>query len=456
MSAYGQVGGSGVITRHVMTRQRELKALVRERMAKTGERYSAARAQIISGPAAPPAPRLHGLLDRYDRFGGIQAGTGPLANALRFSGVVSPNSKQPFTEVVVNGICGGPGFLYAVFEYKGWPPILSLALQSRSMPDVYIGEGLARLGLRTTIHETTSKTAARRTLDETLAAGKSALCVVDVAALPWYGLPPEFVGGGPHVVTVAGRDGDRYWIDDRASRPIAVDADTLAAARAAYRQAKNRLITIDGPAPHADARTAMSAAIADTALRYVEPAVPKSFWVNCGWSGLEKWRTMLTDRKDKKAWPAVFAERDRAHAGLQRAYESIECQLAPGAGRTMYAEFLDEAAVTLKRPRLSEAAAAFRRAAGAWTAITTLIAAAPDKAVRDACAVTERRLAMGDGEASGGASRETPAELWSRRKALAAECRLSKDDALAIYAEIAGRVGQIIEAEREAVSALQA
>jgi hypothetical protein len=455
MSAYGQVGGSGVITRHVMTRQRELKALVRERMSRTGERYSAARAHIISKPAALPAHRLSGLLARYDRFGGIQAGTGPVANALRFSGIVSPISKQPFTEGAVNGLCGGPGFLYAVFEYKGWPPILSLALQSRSMPDVYIGEGLKRLGLRTSTYETTSKAVARRTLDETLAAGKAAICVVDIASLPWYGLPPEFAGGGPHVVTVAGRDGDRYWIDDRASRPIAVDADTLASARAAYRQAKNRLVTIDGPDPATDGRKAMSAAIADTALRYVEPAVPKSFWVNCGWSGLEKWRSMLTDRKDRKAWPAVFADGARACAGLQRAYESIECQLAPGAGRTMYGEFLDDAAVTLKRPGLSRAADAFRRAAGSWTAIASLIASAPDKAVRAACAMTDRRLAMGDEDGDGGASRETAADVWARRKALAAECRLSKDDALSIYAEMAELVARIIAAEREAVSALQ-
>ena len=52
-------------------------------------------------------------------------------------------------------------------------------------------------------------------LDQTLAAGKVAICIVDIASLPWYGLPAEFIGGGPHVVTVAGRYGDRYWIDDR-------------------------------------------------------------------------------------------------------------------------------------------------------------------------------------------------------------------------------------------------
>ncbi len=389
-----------------MTRQRELKALVRERMARTGERYSAARVHVLSKHAPQPAQKLPGLLDGYDRFGGIQASTGPLSNALRHAGVRSPLSKRPFTEVDINGICGGPGFLYAVFEYTGWPPILSLALQSRSMPDVYVGEGISRLGLRTMVHETTSRVSARRMLDQTLAAGKVAICIVDIASLPWYGLPAEFIGGGPHVVTVAGRDGDRYWIDDRSSRPIAVDADTLAAARAAYRQAKNRLIAIEGIDPDADTRRSMTRAIADTALRYVEPAVPKSFWVNCGWSGFEKWRAMLTDRKDKKAWPTVFAEGPRAYAGLQRAYESIECQLAPGAGRGLYAQFLDEAATALDRPRLSQAAEAYRRAGVAWAAIANLIASVPDKALREACAITDRRLSLGDADADAGNARQ--------------------------------------------------
>ena len=439
-----------------MTRQRELKALVRERMAKTGERYTAARAHIIIERAAASPPKLPGLLDGYNRFGGIQAGTGPVTNALRIAGILAPWAKHPYSEVTFNGICGGPGFLYAVFEYKGWPPMLSLALQSRSMPDVYIGEGLSRLGLRTMVHETTSRASARRMLDETLAAGKPAICVVDIASLPWYGLPPEFAGGGPHVVAVAGRDGDRYWIDDRASHPIAVDADTLSTARAAYRQAKNRLIAIEGIDPDADPRRSIARAITDTALRYVEPAVPRLFWVNCGWSGLAKWKAMLTDRKDKKAWPAVFAEGPRAYAGLQRAYESIECQLAPGAGRTLYADFLDEAAVTLDRPRLSEAAEAYRRASSSWSAISTLIAKVPDQAVREACEISDRRLALDEADSEGGAALETSAGLWSRRKALADECRLSKEEALGIYAEIAARVGAILDAERAAVAHLQA
>ena len=434
-----------------MTKQRDFKALVRERMTKTGERYSAARAQLLTKHTDRTSSRQPGVLSGYDRFGGIQPGTSALVNALRHAGITFPITSSPYNEAIVNGLCGGPGFLYAVFEYTGWPPILSLAFQSRSMPDAYIEEGLERLGVRIAQHETTSKVAAKKALDLALSNGKAAICVVDIASLPWYGLPKEFVGGGPHVVTVAGRDGNSYWLDDRVSHAVAVDSDVLASARHAYRKARNRLTTIEEVDPRAEPHRAIAAAIATTAKRYTEPAVPKSFWVNCGFSGLAKWRQMLTDRKDKKSWSVVFAEGARAHAGLQRTYESIECHAAPGAGRAFYAEFLESAASILSRPALASAASAYRTAAAEWSAMAAVVANAPDKALRTACNAADRRLEAGDDTDAA----KDAVEPWGRRVELAKECRISKSDAAGIYAEMADALGRIIEAERTAVEALR-
>jgi hypothetical protein len=436
-----------------MTRQRDFKALVRERMAKTGERYSAARAQLLTKQTAPSSSLQPGLVSGYDRFGGLQPGTSAVVNALRHAGITFTITNGPYTEAIVNGLCGGPGFLYAVFEYKGWPPILSLAFQSRSMPDTYIEDGLDRLGVLINQHETTSKAAAQKTLDQAISNGTAAICVVDIASLPWYGLPQEFVGGGPHVVTVAGRTGDTYWIDDRVSHPVPVESDVLANARAAYRKAKNRLVTVKGANPRVDSRRSITAAIAATAKRYTEPAVPKSFWTNCGFSGLVKWRQMLTDRKDRKSWPTVFPDGARAYAGLQRAYESIECHAAPGAGRAFYAEFLESAASILARPALASAASAYHTAGAEWSSLAGLIASAPDKALREACVAADRRLELGDGTEA--VVTKNSVERWARRIELAQECRLSKDDALGLYGEMAAVLERIIEAERTAVAALQ-
>ena len=436
-----------------MTRQRDFKALVRERMAKTGERYSAARAQLLIKQTTRPPSSQPGVLRGYDRFGGVQAGTSAVANALRHAGIAFPITSSPYPEAMVNGFCGGPGFLYAVFEYKGWPPILSLAFQSRSMPDAYIAEGLDRLGVRIAQHETVSKVAAQKRLDELISNGTAAICVVDIASLPWYGLPKEFIGGGPHVVTVAGRRGNTYWLDDRVSYAVPVEREVLANARAAYRKAKNRLATVEGANSRVDLHRSIAAAIAATAKRYTEPAVPKSFWSNCGFSGLAKWRQLLTDRKDKKGWPMLFPDGARAYAGLQRTYESIECHAAPGAGRAFYAEFLESAASILSRPALASAASAYRTAAAEWSALAGLIAHAPDKALREACVAADRRLELGDGTDASAARGSV--ERWARRIELAQECRLSKDDALALYGEMAAVLDRIGAAERAAVDVMR-
>lgn len=423
-----------------MTRQREFKALVRERMAKTGERYAAARAQLLltHQEHRPVAERYPGVLAGYDTFGGQQNGTAPLTNVLHQAGLRWAVNGQPFTEAVVNGLCGGPGFLYAVFEYKGWPPLLSIALHSRSMPDAYIAEGLTRLGMRVTRQETTSAAAARKTLDATIDAGRPALCAL-----------------GLRTVAIAGRDGEAFWVDGRAPVPTRLAADDLATRRAASKQLKHRLVTISGPDQDADARAHLRAALADTAKSYVEPAVPKSFWVNCGFAGLDKWRRLLTDDKDKKAWPAIFPEGPRACAGLVRTYDWIACLVAPGAGRPLYADFLDVASPLLDEPSLAHAAAGFREAGQRWSRLATFIATIDDASVRRSCEAAEQALADLDIEGDCRISSD-PMEAMRSKQASYAECRLTKDDARSIYREMADHLGGILEAERTAVAAMSA
>ena len=421
-----------------MTRQREFKALVRERMAKTGERYAAARAQLLinhQGDRAA-AERYPGMIAGYDVFGGLQNGTAPLTNVLHQAGLRWAASGQPFTEAIVNGLCGGPGFLYAVFEYKDWPPLLSIALHSRSMPDAYIAEGLARLGVRVVRHETTSAAAAQKALDATIGAGVPALCAL-----------------GLRTVAIAGRDGDAFWVDGRAPVPTRLGADELAKRRAANKQVRHRLVTVSGPDQDADARALLRAALADTAKSYVEPAVPKSFWVNCGFAGLDKWRRMLTDDKDKKAWPAIFPEGPRACAGLVRTYDWIACLVAPGAGRPLYADFLDVASQLLDEPSLAGAAAGFREAGQRWASLAAFIAAIDDATIRRSCEAADQSLADLDVEGDCRVSPD-PIEAMRSKQATYADCRLTKDDARSIYREMAGHLGGILDAERTAVGAL--
>jgi hypothetical protein len=68
-----------------MTKQRDFKALVRERMAKTGERYTTARTHLLARTIghSQPAKAFRGVLEGYATFGGQQSGTGAIHNVLR-------------------------------------------------------------------------------------------------------------------------------------------------------------------------------------------------------------------------------------------------------------------------------------------------------------------------------------------------------------------------------------
>lgn len=423
-----------------MTKQRDFKTLVRERMTKTGERYAAARASILQRIPATDAgtrSKYPGVLAGYERFGGIQAGTAPLTNVLRHEGVLWGVTRKPFTETAVNGLCGGPGFLYAVFEYKGLPPFLSIALQSRSMPDAFIHQGLERLGVRMTRQETTSPIAARKALEATLAGGRAALCAA-----------------GLRTVAVVGRMDDDWWIDGRAPVPTRLSSERLARQRAANKPAKHRLTRVDEPDPSAAPLASLRGAIVDTAKAYVEPPVPKSFWSNCGLAGLGKWQKMLTETKDRKGWPTLFDQGPRAFAGLVRAYEWVACRVAPGAGRPLYADFLDEAAAILNEAPLRSAADAFREAGKLWTSLGGFIATVDDDVIREGCQAVER--ALEDQDSAGDChSFEDPMEMVRQRQTIGERCRLSRAGAQSIYAELAGRLKAVILAEGEAVSAMR-
>ena len=79
-----------------------------------------------------------------------------------------------------------------------------------------------------------------------------------------------------------------------------------------------------------------------------------------------KWARMTTDTRNRKGWPTVFAD----GLGVGSLCASIYTNAAHGAHlRGLYADFLDEAAGLLERDSLTEAAAAWRKAAACWEAI---------------------------------------------------------------------------------------
>ncbi|MBL8878824.1 MAG: DUF4872 domain-containing protein [Phycisphaerales bacterium] len=439
-----------------MTAHRDFKRSIRERMKKTGERYTAARAVLLQARAIEkPTTRIAGLFPDYECCGGVCRDTGALRNFLAACGVGVAQNRESLSEALVNGLCGGVGFLYAVFEYKGWPPILSVLTRYDTMPDSYIANGLARLGIEMTRTETTSAATARKALDQAIASQQPALCTVDcVGMMIEEPGPLQMAGAAPTVVTVAGVDGTELLIDDGAVEPRRMSHESFAGARAMYKKGKQRLITVSTRGQRVDLGQCTIDAITATADRFTN-APYKGFASNFGFAGLEKWQKLLIDTKDKKGWPTLFPGGKPAYFGLRRAFDGIEHEFtAPAAGRPIYAQFLREAARITNRARLNGAADLFDKAGDSWSALTRAMATCGDAAVEQGCKLGDSARELFDEappDCKAGIQR-----ISRERTSLANECTLSASQAAGLYAELSRHVGEILAIEREAVATMQA
>jgi hypothetical protein len=258
------------------------------------------------------------------------------------------------------GIAGGIGFAYFVFEYED---LTTLYLGGRINPYVHKRDpaeaALTRLGVPFQVRRTSGPATAERHLRTALDQGRPVVATVDAARA----VPPELRGITPKDVLVELRDGEPVlW--DLAPVPVPVTWAELAEARAGVRSVKHRLVVAEAPAGPVDPPGAAAAGIADTWAGMLDPPMR-----NFGVPGLVKWAELLTAPRDPKGWPRLLAAPGRQHQLLTWLYDWVESDTGGGFFRSMYAEFLEEAAGPLGRPGLTTLAGSYRELATAWTAL---------------------------------------------------------------------------------------
>jgi hypothetical protein len=442
-----------------MTRQADFKARIRERMARTGERYVTARSALIArserngnGVAPPTIAADLQLVPGY-AFGGVCPETGVMTNVLRSAGITDPATGQAWDEAVVFGLAGGIGFMAFVFRYAGHSPMFTTVLRSDAYPEAFVLRGLQRIA-NVEGHQTGSAQQAATRLEAVLAEGRPAICTVDVASLGYLGIPVEYAGYGPREVAVAGRspDGALLAIDDRAVRPIVCESSRFAAARAAYRKGRHRMLTVSAGSRLDPAEIALES-IRGTVRGFRESPV-KGFAPNFGIAGLERWARLVGDRKDPKGWPRLLADGEAFASVMAQLYNGIELEhTPPGGGRPFYARFLAWAAAITERPALGEVAARYRELGTAWSGLADVALDPSDAARLRLRESLESRLRLVD---ELGADAAGPARVaWETRLELQRGCTIGEEDRMAILDDLAGRAAAIAAGEREALAALE-
>ena len=413
-----------------MTKDRDFKKLVRERMARTGERYAAARAQLAE--REPP---------------GLHPETAALARVLAHANIAGPHG--PATEALLLGLGGGIGAACFTFEYKGHDA--SFYVATRCEPQYaygvdFITTAAERAGATCTIAESTTPAAGAQKL---AAAAKPAIVWLDIASLPWsrkLGGAAD-LGAMPHVIVVEQIDGDTAIVRDTPARPFAISLAELAAARKRLRAGKHRVLSVargerpDWPAVYRDAIAACAAGLAGRTK--IRGPMAKNF----GLGGLRRWVSALANPKDAKAWTRVFPPASAASGLAWTRYWIEHAGTGGGAFRPMYAEFLDGAAKVLGAPVLGPLAKDYRALGAAWSAFASSLLS-PFEPVRKAQDARFEAFTDGDLDA-----------LRAAEARVTAAIKAAKIDAAALrahYEQLGSELSAIVDAEEACAGRLAA
>lgn len=397
------------------------------------------------------------ILQDYHHFDGLHWSTGYLTNALAYQGVTAPHTGKPYSEALLMGINGGLCAGYFAFEYEGHDPHLSFL--TRYLFDEEPGAVFERLAIPMTKQQTTDPTKAVANVVNALARNKPAIVWLDV--MSFENAPQQDIEGFWLVmpVLVYGYENDTVYMADRARVPLKADAATFAAAREKIKKHKHRMMTVEAPDARKLADAVKGGIQACIDIFVNEPPVGNKS--SFGFDAYEKWVKLLTSPVGKQSWHKMFAPGRRMYCGLTSTYQYIRLFFTgSGGSRGVYADFLDEAAVILKKPALTETAVQFRQCAAAWDEFLALVL--PDEVApfKEARELMHRHYDLFLEQGGAGAAKDERHQIIARldaiKKSMDSDFPLTDAEAGEMRQRLAAGIEKICAVEKVAIEMLSA
>lgn len=395
------------------------------------------------------------VLKGYRHFEGRHWITGPIANVLAYQGARAPHTGMPYSEALLMGVSGGLLMGYFAFAYRGIDPHVALLTRNTFDPFETL---LARLGVVQHRRHASDAAKGLKILLEVLDSGQPAIVWADAFSLPYNSFDQAEGGWGSFPIVVFGHDEarERVSIADRAAVPLTVTPAELATARSRVKQDRQRVLTIEPPDP-AKLAGAVRQGIADCLKRYVDAPV-KSAKANFGLAGFEHWANLLTSSKHKQTWSRMFPAGRPMFAGLTSAYSRFGLGVAAAVrDRGLYADFLDEASVLLKRAALRDAAEAFRATVPAWQSLGEALLPDSVRQLRDARRLLDQRRSTFIEKGGRGFAqlKRIDTRLNDLRSRMADDFPLDASQVADLLTSLAEQVRAVGERERVAVEVLR-
>ncbi len=393
------------------------------------------------------------------RFTGRHYETGSIHNALKAQGVKAPHTGEPYSEALLLGVSGGIAFGYFTFEYKGHLPHVALLTRNTFGPFTTM---LERLGIAQDIQQTNKPEIAEKNLKTVLASGLNPLVLADQFSMPYSDLNPKQMWNMAPVLATA-TDGSTVTVVDRSSQPFHVAMADLTKARGRVKEDRFKLMTLDAPQTQ-KLPAAVHQGIWQTIQLFTEKP-PKGGRDNFGFAAYEKFADLLVNTRNKHGWARYFEPGVRMfHAlvgapGQPGAYFWVNhWGAADGAERGLYADFLDEAAVILKRPTLRESAAVFRESHKLWLKFADALLPQDVPMLAESRKLIDRKqkLFFEQGEAALDEIRAVNVQLRALLKEAETDFSLTTTAAMDLRANWSELIRQISATEQQAVQGLQA
>ncbi|RKT89265.1 Butirosin biosynthesis protein H, N-terminal [Saccharopolyspora antimicrobica] len=273
-------------------------------------------------------------------------------------GVLLRHAGIELSEPMLFGLGSGLSFIYWDSKSVGFP-----FLGGRVKPFELTRNLTAALGLELLVAETTSARKAWQNVAGPIDAGRPVGLQLDSYHLDYFTTKVHF---GGHVVAMYGYDDqDAYLVDtDAQGGAVTTSLDSLARARAERgpMTAKHRSFTITAPTAPSP-RDQIIPAIRACAEAFLNPPI-----ANLGHRGVEK---------AAKQVPKWLQRSDNPGEHLSRTAVLMEKAGTGGAlFRNLYRDFLAESAEVIDSDHLRTGHALYSEAAGLWTQVAALVAAA--------------------------------------------------------------------------------
>lgn len=399
-------------------------------------------------------------MKRKNNFTGRHWETGSIHNALALQGVKAPHTGKPYSEALLLGVSGGIAFGYFTFEYKGYLPHVALLPRNTFHPFSTV---LERLGIAQDVQQTKEAEVAETNLLEALNAGLHPLVWADAFSLSYNDPSSEAGMWNMMPILAVESDGKTVSVADRSSQPLQISMADLTKARGRVKDDRYRIMTLSAPQASKLAG-AVHKGICQAIQLFTEKP-PKGARDNFGFAAYQKLADMLVNTRNKQSWERIFPAGVRMYHALAGSpsqpgmYNWVNTWgSADGAERGLYADFLEEAVLILKKPALKEAAGRFRESHRLWLEFGEALLPDEVPMLGESKKLINRKhdLFIEKGEAALPEIRKCNARLRELLKASETDFPLSEAEAAEFRVNLRDILQRINTVEKEAVDLLQA